>query len=182
MIWKSHLESEDGSYEDLWLCLEYGRDATIHISFYFPLKGKPAANLQIPVTRGTSLKVESVFRCTSISKLIYQPSHTSEFVCVYVHMCCVHLCPTLCDPMDCSSPGSCVHEILQARLLEWVALSSSRESSKSRDLKGPALFLMVTISSDLKQELVGREDLYWFILWSVQTLVLGGWIELNYVS
>ena len=31
------------------------------------------------------------------------------------------LCPTLCDPMDCSPPGSSVHRILQARVLEWVA-------------------------------------------------------------
>ena len=32
------------------------------------------------------------------------------------------LCPTLCDPMDCSPPGSSVHGILQARILEWVAV------------------------------------------------------------
>ena len=38
-------------------------------------------------------------------------------------------CPTLCDPMDCSPPGSSVHGILQARILEWVAISFSRESS-----------------------------------------------------
>ena len=31
-------------------------------------------------------------------------------------------CPTLCDPMDCSLPGSSVHGILQARVLEWVAI------------------------------------------------------------
>ena len=36
------------------------------------------------------------------------------------------LCPTLCDPMDSSLPGSSVHGILQARLLEWVAISFSR--------------------------------------------------------
>ena len=35
-------------------------------------------------------------------------------------------CPTLCDPMNCSLPGSSVHSILQARLLEWVAMPSSR--------------------------------------------------------
>ena len=35
-------------------------------------------------------------------------------------------CPTLCDPMDCSPPGSSVHGILQARILERVAISSSR--------------------------------------------------------
>ena len=33
-------------------------------------------------------------------------------------------CPTLCDPMDSSPPGSSVHGILQARILEWVAISS----------------------------------------------------------
>ena len=42
-------------------------------------------------------------------------------------------CPTLCDPMDCSPPGSSVHGILQARTLEWVAMPSSRGSSPSRD-------------------------------------------------
>ena len=36
------------------------------------------------------------------------------------------LCPTLCDPMDCSPEGSSVHGILQARILEWVAISFSR--------------------------------------------------------
>ena len=38
--------------------------------------------------------------------------------------------PTLCDPMDCSPPGSSVHWILQARVLEWVAVPSSRGSSQ----------------------------------------------------
>ncbi|CAN0514516.1 unnamed protein product [Rangifer tarandus platyrhynchus] len=42
-------------------------------------------------------------------------------------------CLTLWDPMDCSPPGSSVHGILQARILEWVAISSSRVSSPPRD-------------------------------------------------
>ena len=42
-------------------------------------------------------------------------------------------CPSLCDPMDCSPPGSSVHWILQARILEWVAISFSRGSSQLRD-------------------------------------------------
>ena len=42
-------------------------------------------------------------------------------------------CPTLCDPMDCSPPGSSLHGILQARILEWVAISFSRGSSRPRD-------------------------------------------------
>ena len=42
-------------------------------------------------------------------------------------------CPTLCNPMDCSPPGSSVHGIFQARILEWVAISFSRGSSQPRD-------------------------------------------------
>ena len=44
--------------------------------------------------------------------------------------CCaksLQSCPTLCDPMDCSSSGSSVHGILQARVLEWVAISFSKK-------------------------------------------------------
>ena len=39
------------------------------------------------------------------------------------------LCPTLCDSLDCSPPGSSVHGIFQARILDWVAISFSRGSS-----------------------------------------------------
>ena len=42
---------------------------------------------------------------------------------------CAQMCLTLCNPMDCSPPGSSVYRISQARILEWVAISSSRESS-----------------------------------------------------
>ena len=42
-------------------------------------------------------------------------------------------CPTLCDTADCSPPSSSVHGILQARILEWVAISFSRGSSSPRD-------------------------------------------------
>ena len=42
-------------------------------------------------------------------------------------------CPTLCDRVDCSPPGSSIHGILQARILEWVAISFCRGSSRPRD-------------------------------------------------
>ena len=48
-------------------------------------------------------------------------------------------CLTLCDPMDCSLPGSFVHGILQARILEWVAMPSSRGSSLGFEPGSPAL-------------------------------------------
>ena len=57
-----------------------------------------------------------------------------------LHVCacmCVHVraqsCATLCNPMDCSPPGSSVHGIAQERILEWIAISSSSRSSQSRD-------------------------------------------------
>ena len=58
------------------------------------------------------------------------------------YRCCIHLSlkvlvaqsyPTFCDPMDYSPPGFSVHGLLQARILEWVAISSSRGSSWPRD-------------------------------------------------
>ena len=52
--------------------------------------------------------------------------------CVSV-LSCALLRPTLCDPLGCSPLGSSVHGILQARILEWVAMFSSRESSQPRD-------------------------------------------------
>ena len=42
-------------------------------------------------------------------------------------------CPTLCNPMHCSPPGSSVHETFQARILQWVAMSFSRGSSQHKD-------------------------------------------------
>ena len=50
-------------------------------------------------------------------------------VCVLL----VQSCLTLCDPVDCSPSGSSVHGVLQARILEWVAICFSRGSSRPRD-------------------------------------------------
>ena len=49
-----------------------------------------------------------------------------------VHAKSLQLCPSLCDLMDCSPPGSFVHETLQERILEWVSMPSSRGSSQFR--------------------------------------------------
>ena len=53
----------------------------------------------------------------------------SNLVCLFI----VQSRLILCNPMDCSLPGSSVHEIFQARILEWVAISYSRRSSRPRD-------------------------------------------------
>ena len=53
----------------------------------------------------------------------------SNYICCLV----VKSCPTLCDPMVCNPPGSSVHGISQARILEWVVISFSKGSSWPRD-------------------------------------------------
>ena len=68
-------------------------------------------------------------------------------VCVLV----TQACQTLCDPMDCTQPGSSVHGLLQARILEWVAISFSRGSSQPRDgtgvscIAGRSFYVFVTL-------------------------------------
>ena len=53
--------------------------------------------------------------------------------CCHVGSEVAQSCPTLCDPMDGSLPGSSVHGIFQARILEWAAIFFSRGSSQPRD-------------------------------------------------
>ena len=82
------------------------------------------------------------------------------------------LCLTLCDPIDCSPSGSSVHEILQSRILEWVALSSSRGSSWPRDRTWVSYIVgrFFTIWAT-------REALYPSIhlLWGIGSQDFGGW-------
>ena len=59
-----------------------------------------------------------------------------------MHVKSLQSCPTLCNPMDCSLPGSSVHGILLARILEWVATSSSRGPSRPGDLTHVHLLLL----------------------------------------
>ena len=62
-----------------------------------------------------------------IQSLLKSPDESESKVLV------ARSCLTLCDPMDCSPPGSSIQEIFQARILEWVAISSSRGFSQPRD-------------------------------------------------
>ena len=62
-------------------------------------------------------------------------------------------CPTLCDPMDCSLQGSSVHGIFQAVVLEWIAISFSRGSSRPRH----ASKVMLKILQARLQQYMNRE-------------------------
>ena len=63
-------------------------------------------------------------------------------------------CLTLCNPMDYSPPGSSVHGLLQARILEWVAMSFSR------DIPDPGIFLTQGLNLCLLRLLHCRQILY----------------------
>ena len=89
-------------------------------------------------------------------------------LCTVVYACSVtQLCPTLCDPMDCCPPGSSVHGILQARILEWVAIPSSRGSSWLRDWTNISCI-----------SCTGRQILYHCSTWEAP---LHSWAEINLI-
>ena len=67
------------------------------------------------------------------SHQISEALQLSVCVCVCVCVWITQSCLTLCDPTNCSPPGFSVHGILQARILEWIAIPFSRGSSQPRD-------------------------------------------------
>ena len=103
----------------------------------------------------TMLLQVALFHCLWLSSFHcrYVPHFVYPFICQwtlgllpclgYCKQCCyehwksesevAQSCPTLRDPMDCCPPGSSIHGIFQARVLEWVAISLSRRSSQHRD-------------------------------------------------
>ena len=121
----------------------------MQIVWHLPVSSSGWANIE----KGLSLS--KVLSCggfwpqsknKSLFQKLYVKSQVLLWVCVCVCVCvyvCVYVCVsacsatqsclTLCDPMDCSLPGSSIHGILQARILEWGAISYSRGSSQSRD-------------------------------------------------
>ena len=82
-------------------------------------------------TLNSSFKVKGIQRWYFVEAC---PANIPIKPCLLYCCCCLiaKLCLTLCDPTDCS-PGSSVHGISQARILEWVAIFSSRGSSRPRD-------------------------------------------------
>ena len=97
-------------------------------------------------------------------------SITHKFSLVCVHAKLLPLCLTLGDPVDHNLPGSSVHECLQARIVEWVAMPSSRGSSRPRELSPRLLQLLPWQAGSLppvpprkpKFSLITRENMIYF--------------------
>ena len=69
--------------------------------------------------------------CTYMYTYIYTRIyiHTHIYTYIHIYVCVCVLCPTFCDPVDHNPSGSSVHGILQAKILEWIAIPFSRGSS-----------------------------------------------------
>ena len=77
------------------------------------------------------------------------------------------LCLTLCDPMDCSLPGSSVHEILQGRILEWVAISCSIISVYLFFISSMSLVIVLTVL-----DVSCIFSILFSSLWSIFTIII----------
>ena len=107
-----------------------GRPSFSPLCFWTPVTGSAVA---VPV--GALLRVCCFICCLQRGFLLTFQGRKGwlKTLGACMHAKSLQLCPTLFDPIDCSLPGSSVHGILQERILEWVALPSSRGSSRPRD-------------------------------------------------
>ena len=93
-----------------------------------------AGNSLLPQFSWEKLKLLTLYpRSSSVWSLIPSPVSSFMLILTYTAGLVAESVLTLCDLMDYSPTGSSVHGILQARILEWVAMLSSRGSSQTRD-------------------------------------------------
>ena len=120
--------------------MNWARYSMVSVSRISPLScgyPRPVLKLGQPtITSDNLLRVTQVeYRGSefSIFSLPVVPSvRNSRFLIFLRHSEVTHSCPSLCDPVDCSLPGSSFCGLLWARILQWVAVSSSRGSSQPR--------------------------------------------------
>ena len=102
-----------------------------------------------------------------------------------IHLLCMHtasfqLCLILCDPIDWHLPDSSVHGILQARILEWIAMTSSRGSSRPKDQIHVSHVSLHWFSSSLPLGPSGKPNI--FVLIYFKPSVLASIIYLCYIG
>ena len=101
----------------------------VHLSF--PCLHGSIPHLQIFTQMMTFQEGLSWPPCLKIATLPHWLTVLITFVSITTHIpmrACAQLCPTLCNPLDCSPPDSSVHGIFQARILKWAAISYSSGS------------------------------------------------------
>ena len=119
------------------------RQSSSHVFTWLPLYASAFLSVCLPLTRTpviadqgsnlmASFKLSDLFKGPISKCSRFGDSDLSPWIRCE-HCSVAQLCLTLGDPMDCSPPGSSVHGVLQARILEWVAMPSPRRSSRPRD-------------------------------------------------
>ena len=95
-------------------------------------------SLKLPLIQASTY-IEQSFLCYTVGSswlLLFLFLNQHGRPCMHVHMLLLlnrFSCVWLCNPLDCNPPGSSVHGILQARILEWVAMPSSSDPFPPRD-------------------------------------------------
>ena len=98
-------------------------------------------------------------------------------IALKVKVLVIQLCLTLCDPLDCSPPGSSVHGILQARILEWVVIHFSRGSSQPREDQTwvshiAGRFFTIWATREATNIALGEIKCVWLSIWHEYELLL----------
>ena len=120
-----------------WFVLHALSNPIFFFIFFFAVTRGLAQQLSCCINLSNSLKIADKLIAQCITHRphcrqwlkIQHSTHTYIFKCLWV---CAQSCLTLCDSLDCRLLGSSVHGIFQARLLEWVAISSFKWSSRPR--------------------------------------------------
>ena len=139
--------------------------------------------------------------CIYIAYILYIHRRISAYM--HVSICCCSLfaqsCPTLCNPIDCSPPDFPVHRISQAKILEWVAISFSRGSFRSRDhtcisciaggfftTEPPGKPMYLSVSMKVKVKFLSRVRLFatpWTAACQASSLsITNSWSLLKFIS
>ena len=108
------------SYSHWWMCCD------ILLWFWFPwwLRMLNSFHMVFPFGQTLLWNVVQYF-CLFYYWVIFSCWFVAMIYTLSVSVFVTQPCPTLCNPVDCSLPGSFVHGILQARILEWIAISFS---------------------------------------------------------
>ena len=138
MVWYSHLFKNFPHFVVIYLGKGFGIVSKTEVDVFLELScffDDPADVGSLSLVR---LPFLNAAWTSGISRFTYCWSLVWRILSITLLACeseseVTQLCPTLCDPMDCSPSASSVHGILQPRILEWVVTPSSRRSSPSRD-------------------------------------------------
>ena len=134
-----------GRFFTIWATREYGKVLATQscLTLWDPMDCSPPGSAVHEILYGKNIGMDSYSLLQGIfpTQGLNPVSHTAgRFFTFWAtreasKTKCLHSksCPTLCDPMDCSLPGSSVHRIFQVRIQEWVAISFFRGSSQPRD-------------------------------------------------